>query len=62
MEELLADIASNFDREYLNMVNAQGAISGRNNWDFVFRSFTIRKLAEFELRLIALETEKQTNG
>jgi hypothetical protein len=56
MDELLDEIESNYNREFLRMVNEQGVTSGKNNWDLVFRSFVFGKLAEFELRVMKLET------
>lgn len=53
--QLLEDLMSSYGRDYLNMVNEQGVISGKNNWEVVFRTFALGKLAELELRIQKLE-------
>jgi len=56
--KLLDEIKSRYNRDYLKMVNEQGVISGKNNWELVFRDFAMERLAELELRLRKFESSK----
>ena len=56
-DELLQEIKARYNRDYLKMVNDQAVVSGKNNWDLVFRSFVMGKLAELELSVIKLESQ-----
>lgn len=50
----IEELKAQYNREYIRMVNDNGVITGKNNWDVVFRSFVMEKLAELECKLESL--------